>query len=306
MYNVAYCFDKKYQQHFGASVMSLLLNYRGDASLLQIFAITDQFDSQLEENVGILNSMFKSTIKVLVLSESILNDIVRLPLPRFIHVSMASYFRLFLPQILPEDVEKVLYLDCDTIILDSVTDLIDTDLAGNAVAGISEMKPLESSRRIGTKNYINTGVLVLDLAAWRKDNISQQCIDWLVAYPEKAKYSDQCAINATNDNRTRLLDEKWNRYVFSRENAEDGPGNSRILHFVASDKPWHSWYDNPLGSYYWKYLGVSPWKAAQAVPPGNIMQAHKLARTLMRQGRAAESVNAYEGILAALMRKPDR
>jgi len=280
--NVAYCLDKNYQQHFGASILSLLLNFKGDARQLRVFVVADEVDKDFAARIDHLSALFQATIQLTVLNSSEIEFFENLPEARLIQFSKAIYYRLHLASILPNEVDKVLYIDCDTIILDSIHELFKIDLQNYVVAGVPDIVSRRHCRRLGTKQYINSGVMLMNLSLWREKKIADQCYDWLNTNPDLARLGDQCAINAVNDGAIKILESKWNGYVAPQWKLSRNPVNPSILHFITGDKPWHAWYSRDLGDYYWRYLGVSPWKGATPIPPSRLFMQHWLAKKLVR------------------------
>ena len=87
------------------------------------------------------------------------------------YVSYAVYSRIFIGELLPDLHGKVLYLDCDTLIVDSIAEIFDTDLHGNPLALAPDAAHPAYKRVISlpeNKPYFNTGVTLIDLDEWRK------------------------------------------------------------------------------------------------------------------------------------------
>ena len=87
------------------------------------------------------------------------------------------YFRLLCPKYLPETLNRVLYLDCDILVRSSLEELYSTQLDGKPLAAVEDvLSPnigmLENLGMTGTSKYFNSGVLLIDLAAWRKSELS--------------------------------------------------------------------------------------------------------------------------------------
>ncbi len=299
--HVVYCFDHHYEQHFGASVMSLLLNCRGPGSDLCIHVVTPHVSDDFQARLDRLTDTFQSRIEVhLVLPD----DIARLSSLAnkskiMSHLTAATYYRVLLPNILPPSIDRVAYLDSDTIVLSDIRALFDIDL-GHAVIGAAlDRGSAAMAAKRGLVQYINTGVMLMDLHRWRQGDYVDRCLDYASKNPEKISYGDQCAINTVCTDAIHLLEGRWNHFVVSPPKPDDASG-AAILHFITGDKPWQAWYENSLSSLYWRYLDVSPWSGAVPVPPTTVTQAQRLARLRLTQGKPRESVKIYERIVASL------
>jgi len=301
MFHVAYCIDKNYQQHFGASITSLLLNFSGDATNLSIHVVTDHADPDFRAKLDLLNSLFKARIELHFVRPEDIQSMASFKAKSAPHVTTAAYFRLLLSSILPETVKKVLYLDADTIVLSDLAEMLRIDLAGAAVAGVPDYSAKDMTERHQIKQYINTGVMLLDLDQWRQKDYGVRCMTFASQNQEKLYFGDQCTINLLFQDSLNLLHSKWNFYVTPFQQSKPSE-NIAILHFITGDKPWHSWYENEVAKLYWRYLDVSPWTGAVPVAPTTLDKAHRLARLLHRQNKSADAISVYEQMLASLNR----
>ncbi|ROZ77019.1 glycosyltransferase family 8 protein [Ramlibacter sp. WS9] len=295
MVHVAYCIDKNYQQHFGASATSLLLNFAGDGSELTIHVVTDEADPVFRARLDRLRSVFKARLELYLVDSQALQAMAPLKGTSAAHVSTATYFRFLLPRILPETVKKLLYLDADTIVPSDIGELFKTDMAGAAVAGVSDYSAKTMAAKQNVERYINSGVILLDVEQWRREDHGARCLAFASENKAKLIFGDQCTINLLFQDRLRLLDARWNCYVTPTARAL--PENPGVFHFITGDKPWHAWYENDLGKAYWRYLDVSPWAGARPVQPTTVDKAHRLARLLHRQNKTAESMRVYDSII---------
>lgn len=114
--------------------------------------------------------------------------------------SIYTWFRLLLPDYLDESVKKVLYIDCDIIVNDTLDELFEMDMKSYAIAGcldIESYNPRTFSRlqyesKLG---YICAGCLLMNLDVWRKELLASEMIKFASEHPERIAFPDQCAIN---------------------------------------------------------------------------------------------------------------
>lgn len=164
------------------------------------------------------------------------------------HISAATYARLLIPDMLPANVEKVLYLDADLLVLADLGPLLRTDLGGNVLAAVADER-LDWVLKAGEMNlpglprvrdYFNAGVLLMDLPSCRTKRISERAFEYLSSNPH-SPYSDQDALNVACDGLWKKLDAHWNRYQVDLEKPLDELAPERrpgIVHFHGSLKPW--------------------------------------------------------------------
>lgn len=110
------------------------------------------------------------------------------------HVTAASYYRLFLSQLLPEDVDKVIYLDGDIIVRGSVRDMWNADVSDVALAAVKDMDERVNLQRIDYPveyGYFNAGVLLVNLIYWRKHQLVDVFNSFMKSHADKIVYHDQ-------------------------------------------------------------------------------------------------------------------
>ena len=155
------------------------------------------------------------------------------------HLNRSTYLRLLLPDLLPDD--RVIYMDSDMVATGDLTALMAVDLAGAPIAAVPCSGPSAaelSSTGTVKGQYVNAGLLVMDLAAWRREGISAQAIALLAQ--GKLLSEDQSAINIVLRGRIKLLPAKYNIYALDAAypTPEDLPSEIAVLHYVVNVKPW--------------------------------------------------------------------
>ncbi|MGK2897375.1 MAG: glycosyltransferase family 8 protein [Burkholderiaceae bacterium] len=153
-------------------------------------------------------------------------------------LSAAARFQL--PELLPPQARRCIYLDIDTLVGTDLGELFDTDLRGHPVGMVlnTGMSPHDrdyvASLGVDPDRYCNSGVLLMDLTAWRAEGAGAALIDLGRAMRPDLWFFDQDMLNVYFKDRCLLLDEKWNC-----RNAGAAP-EDRVLHFAGSPKPWQT------------------------------------------------------------------
>ena len=193
--------------------------------------------------------------------------------PLWGRMSVSTYYKLLIAERLPAELAKVIWLDCDMLVLGDIARLWDTDLAGrHALAAQDAVVPLVSSRsgvaawqEIGLPDrapYFNAGVMMIDLALWRRDRIGERALDYVREHRDRVYFWDQEGLNAVLSGLWGEVDPRWNHNVSIPTEARAGrtPGDSFIVHFAGNLKPWL--YDVGSGptDLYFQYLDMTPWK----------------------------------------------
>ena len=189
------------------------------------------------------------------------------------HISSASYFRLLLPSLLPADLNRVLYLDCDLIVLGDISRLWDLDFGDHYAAAVPELtadsrfvsspQGLRLWRALGLApdlKQFNAGVLLINLTKWRGEFIQQRALVYLRQAANWIRWHDQEALNALFAGDWFHLDARWNltmRYLWRTASVTYEP--PRIIHYHTSEKPWRADYRFALRELFFEYLDQTAW-----------------------------------------------
>lgn len=181
-------------------------------------------------------------------------------------IKKPTYFRLLLPQLLNE--KKCLYLDSDTVICKDLQLLFDIEMNEDYVAGVKAPAYILGNnenycRRISLPNmqqYINAGVLLMNLEQMRKDNVVEKFLDLLPLYLPS---QDQDIINCVCYGKITLLSFEFNvmtkyaaweisdyKDIFSSEEIKRAWNDPYIIHYADRIKPWNN-FNCALGEYWW-------------------------------------------------------
>lgn len=194
-------------------------------------------------------------------------------------ISAGTYLRLALPRLLP-DVDRILYMDADVLVRESLLPLWRTPLNGNVLAAVkgavnlSEKWEWNSDRPYWhllaemKGGYINAGVTLIDLAEVRKRGLEAE---WDSLAGQRFYYQDQDILNITCQGAITYLPPKYNRLaylegeayrqfiaegIFTEAECGEAMRSPAILHY-AGDKPWKR-YDTNLGPVWWEYVKGQP------------------------------------------------
>lgn len=184
------------------------------------------------------------------------------------------YYRLLAPQLLPRRVDRVIYLDPDTLVINPIRPLWETDLEGclfaaAAHSGKARLASGVNQLRLGTEgDYYNSGVLLMDLEAGRKEIRPQDLFDYVEQHRKELLLPDQDLLNALYSRRILPLEDVvWNydarnysSYLVRSSGQWDLPwvmGHTVILHFCGKAKPWKPKYPHRFGILYQHYVQLT-------------------------------------------------
>jgi lipopolysaccharide biosynthesis glycosyltransferase len=197
--------------------------------------------------------------------------IARFSIPQNQQWSDSVYHRLFLPGMLPPDVERLLYLDTDTVVVADLAELYNSDLCGFVAGAVPELSATISREDIGITEpgvYFNSGVMLIDVKSWLTQQISERAIDLLLNYPGKLQWADQDALNLTLNGKYLKLAGKYNAIHSdvppnrTRAGYEKFVRDQVVIHYtLKNNKPWIKTCSSKLRFVYMSYLFQSPcWK----------------------------------------------
>jgi lipopolysaccharide biosynthesis glycosyltransferase len=185
-------------------------------------------------------------------------EVVRVEQTRFFHlptteaISAATYLRLLVAEVVPDQYERVLYLDSDLVITRDVSELWNIELGGKALWAVPSSdvdRHYAYFRDTFTfldlpedPFYFNAGVLLINMPRFREQKVAQRCLEFLAAHSERCPEKDQDGLNAVVIGDWGALPDHWNmqlygRWIFS-ETLKRNPNTPGIIHYLGPDKPW--------------------------------------------------------------------
>ncbi len=163
------------------------------------------------------------------------------------------YYRAFIARLFPQ-YDKAVYIDSDTILLDDIGKLYDIDLGEKVIAAridpkvtyVPEFKGyVENALGIPASEYVNSGVLLMDLKKLRKLHYITRMTDLMKDFDVSLVAPDQDYLNLILRGKVLPLDDAWNL-----EPSPELPKDAKLLHFNLFNKPWH-YMDVDCEEYFW-------------------------------------------------------
>ncbi|WP_428030655.1 glycosyltransferase family 8 protein [Ancylobacter sp.] len=186
------------------------------------------------------------------------------------HLSRTAYARILMPLSLPEATGRLLYIDCDTLVASSLAPLATLPMEGFALAAVDDVARLVPQRHI-TRNrdiglpdemrYFNSGVLLIDLDAWRAQRVTERTLDFIASRPS-LPMMDQDALNGALRGAWLPLDESWNMHHRLEKGVyKADPAiwqGARIIHFIGQVKPNYTDCNHPARDLFLAYRARTP------------------------------------------------
>ncbi|NEO66951.1 MAG: glycosyltransferase family 8 protein, partial [Moorea sp. SIO4G2] len=212
--------------------------------------------------------------------------------------TLNTYLRLLIPEIIPKK-DKIIYLDADIIVLDSLQGLWNHSVKNFTLAATADsqvyfggiaLEHFESLKLPSEHLYFNAGVLLLNLKLFREVQLFEKVLTWTEKNSHLMIHSDQDALNAVLAGKITYFHPRWNLQVplidpvrfgwgCTQEQAE-AVANPAIIHYVTHRKPWYRQYKLPYQQLYFQYLAQTPWKDDPFPPCTFHMHLHRLREEL--------------------------
>jgi lipopolysaccharide biosynthesis glycosyltransferase len=263
--------DEHYAQHLSVMLLSLL--EQNQNYVVNAFVMVPE-DTQKRTLCKIRHSIsdFSSNLHFLKMNPNLVES-----LKVFGHVTYATYYKLFIGEVLPQGLQKVIFLDPDIVVrgrLDELWNFCHEDsIVGAVTDSFVEANPqIKSTLGLDPgEPYFNAGVLLIDLNRWRQARVGSEAVAFAHCHADRISFADQCPLNWVLRNRWISLPESWNlqtsmvvesRYGFmdySKVAKQRGTA-ARIIHFSGDSKPWHYMNNHPFKRDYLAYLSRTDWR----------------------------------------------
>ena len=173
------------------------------------------------------------------------------------YFTLTIYFRIFIADMFPE-YDKGIYIDSDIVVPGDISELYNIDLGNNLIGASTDhsiqdvpelINWMENGIGIKKQEYINSGVLLLNLKLLRENNFGQKFLKLLNEFHFDTVAPDQDYINAMCNGKILYINEAWD---VMPNKAKPAFQNPKLIHYNLFDKPWC--YDNiQYEDYFWKY-----------------------------------------------------
>jgi lipopolysaccharide biosynthesis glycosyltransferase len=194
------------------------------------------------------------------------------------YINKTAYYRISIPEVITDsNVERVIYIDCDTLVLTDVSELQEMDLGGKMLAAVEDAGQLQRLEKMNITNegrYFNSGLMVIDMENWRKHSISDKVLRFIDENndPDYLYLHDQDALNAILWDKWKPIHPRWNAQSFiimktktpkelaERKRHKEARQSPAIVHFTGANKPWNADVGHPYAPLYFTFLQQTAWK----------------------------------------------
>lgn len=279
---IVYASDDNFAEILGISIISLFENSR-DMQEIVIYILDSGISLDNKKKIEYIFRKYKRGIPKWIKAKNISEEIsMEVSADRG---SLSQYARLFISSLLPESIKKVLYLDCDILVLKSVKEIWNLDLHGNTVAALMDAFSRYYRVNIGLNPedvMFNSGVMLVDLEKWKKQKIEEKLLKFISQKNGNIQQGDQGVLNAILSDDTYCFEPCFNSVsiyfdfsydellvyrkppvFYNRSQIKKAVEEPYIVHFTTSfisKRPWVEGCCHPYVGEWIKYKNISPWK----------------------------------------------
>lgn len=275
---VVYTCDNNFVWIMGISMISLFENNR-DMEDLNVYLLGDQVSN---DNKNILSSIAQKYGRACLFV-----DVPNLNIPKSLTSNRwpkSAFTRMFCGELMPVNIHRILYLDCDIIVRGSIAKLDSFDTKGFAVSAVKDCVSKQYKKKIGISNedsYVNAGVLLMNLDKMRSLDIRKMMSEFVDSHKGLVSYADQDILNGMFNGKFRILPPEYDvmtqmcaytfkqisqyrrpSYYYSKEEIENAQRYPIIIHYTTcmlNIRPWCKGSKHPWAAEFDKYQAMSPW-----------------------------------------------
>ena len=264
-YHVTCNTDDNYAQHCCAMLCSLFENNKDMG--FNVHILTSGLSVNNMGQIKKLCEKYQSQLMVYDVDESRLEGVkFRKSRP----LTKAAYYRILLPDYLDKSIERVLYLDCDMIVMGSLKELFDLEIDNYALAATLDCMPWNSIHRSqlqfeADERSFCSGIMMINLKYWREHDAMEKLLEYSKRDKNPVHLHDQDSFNYVFKKQWFLIPPKWNKpsnsFLTNMDNLQyfdifEYVYNPKIIHFSSQAKPWLN-MTFPYSSEYRFYLDLS-------------------------------------------------
>lgn len=265
--HIAASCNTNFVPHLAALLVSILDNCSAEDCAFRFYVVDDDIAPESKE-------LLRSTVSKYPACHTL--TFFKIDPHEFDHVVISeripqtAYYRIKIPELFRgEDVDKILYLDCDMIALQDIDELWETELGDQMLAAVEDAGFHQRLEKMGiqakSNRYFNSGLMLINVKQWLAEGITEQVFEYIQQNPEKLRFHDQDALNAILHDRWVPLHPKWNaqKYILAHETVHPNRKGKKeyaetrqqpyIIHYTGRHKPWDKRQNVPAGKLYQKY-----------------------------------------------------
>ncbi len=278
---IVYASDDRFAEIMGVSIVSLFENNK-NIDEINVYILDSCIANNNKEKIELVCQSYKRQNPIWIQAKDISQELnMEVALDRG---SLSQYARLFVSSVLPEHLNRVLYLDCDIIINQSIEELWNLDMKGKTIAALMDAFSKHYRSNIGLAPndvMFNSGVMLIDLNRWREQKVEEKLLRFIIDRKGKIQQGDQGALNGVLSHDTFCFEPRFNSVTIFHDFTYDemliyrkppsfydekqiirAVNTPLVIHFTTSflsDRPWIKGCKHRYVDEWMRYKEMSPW-----------------------------------------------
>lgn len=295
-YHIAFSCTSNYLVHTGIVMTSILISNPGQVFQFHLFV--NGVDPEDKKKLQQLAEKYKCSMILYYIDDAVFAGMLHSD-------GIAAFFYRFLipPAVAEDGVSRILYMDGDMMCQGGLSSLMNMQLDGNIAACVEDTSPAYAEmrrRRVGTKAYFNSGMMLIDVSRWNAAQISQRAAAMAIERKKsgaRLHSHDQDILNILLDGQFKKVGRQFNyiynmdmKGFFQRQEPLVYDERAVLVHFAGIVKPWRTWVqDLPGVREYAGFRSASPWRDVPLkgiASHKDLHQAARHARRMRKYGKA--------------------
>ena len=281
--NIVYHCSLSFYKIAGVSMISVMENNK-DMENINFYIIEKDFDDESKDILFSIVEKYGRSLEFIKMPD--INEYEQLNLVSIKKKwSFDSYCRMFLDDLMPSGIDRVLYLDSDVICNGSLKELYQTNIGNNVIGGVTDWIGERYYRLFNlkpTSHYCNGGVWLIDLRKWRLMNFKEKVLNFIKEKRGYVFFMEQTTTNCVFEDYIYVLNPRYNVYsmmlylsykelerfrrcpsYYTRDEYDAASKSPILIHMTSSsliiNRPWIVGSNSPANKYFLKYFNISPW-----------------------------------------------
>ena len=263
--------DDKYALYMYTTMISLLENKNKNTYYIFYLLVPFEFSKSNAKKILSIAEKYICYIHFIKVDEKMFNYIKM----HIHHITLPTYYRLLIGDLLPNEIDKCIYLDNDICACKDLSKLFNIDIKDNYLAGVvspfyyfNEERNCKRLNISSMRQYLNAGILLMNLKEIRKENMTQKFIE---LSKRNYYFQDQDVLNVACFGKILTLPPKYNVQVlalkehtplliklYGEKDIIEAKNDPYIIHYSNKRKPWNS-LRIYMEEYWWSIAKLTPY-----------------------------------------------
>ena len=282
--NIMYAADDKYAPFLGISLFSLFENNKA-VDKITIYAVLDNVSSDNKKRLCDMAEKYNRDLRIIDAND-VKEKMIKLGLPKY-RGSYATHYRKFFQLVIDEDVDKLLYIDSDSIVCGDLSTLLKIDMKDACVGVVLDSLGNKYKLLLGfepDETYFNAGVTLIDVYNWKKCKCDEILIDHIKN--KRAKYCnpDQDLFNIALNGKTFVLPPEYNFMPVHRAYSDKAYEKCYgFKNYYSKEQIEHA-RKFPMILHTYRFIGEFPWHKGNVHPDNDVFDVYNSVGTPLTAG----------------------